>query len=603
MNRVVMMALVSASALGLASVGCTGALDGGGGSTPQTGSLCIRAHWPEAGTELVPAASQSIGVVVNRQSSGAEVATRILTRSAPTTTVQGLEAALAYAVTATAYPNADATGTPQATGSTSVTVIANQVNNVSLALASTVTEVEVSPSCQVLGLCDSVQLAATARDASGAVVLVSGTWEWTSTNDAVATVSASGNVTAVAAGDAWVTATERESGQSGQAGVGVRSKSVLIVHDGVELQGLDAEYAQWKTNLMDAGYAVREWAPPVGASPAQIRANLQQRQGLSGVVLVGDIPMAYTIAVTGDGANRYYSLDQCDHYYMDLDGVWTEAVNVDSYLQSQREKYGDALVHPYPSVADFADRYIVMFDCPSLTDQPGNVDPYKPEVWVSRILSRGVTSAGPDAALTRSYLQRNSAYRNSPMAPASVAYVEGVEGAVGPANHGMDLSPIYTVAYDGMVAEPAQYLGLLATPTRFLFMTCHSAPEGHGFANGWVDVDDVAASGPKAQFVWLNACSSARCDYGRYLGGQYAFAPDSEGLIVVGPTGVSGYNNLEQFSAHATQNGGDVAFGEAYLEWFTFDLEQRFFPQNYTVLGDLSLTMIVPSAPDVPGPC
>jgi hypothetical protein len=95
-------------------IGC-----GGSSSAPSgTGRAFIKITWPDR-NRLIPLASNSIQVTFSR---GAQtVATQLIPRPASgnqtTTTFQNLKTG-GLALTATAFPNADGTGTAQATGTT-----------------------------------------------------------------------------------------------------------------------------------------------------------------------------------------------------------------------------------------------------------------------------------------------------------------------------------------------------------------------------------------------------------------------------------------------------------------------------------------------------
>jgi len=133
---------LSALALCVVLIGC----GGGGGGGGDRGALSITINWPQA-TRLIPVASNSIKIVLT--TNGQQVGRRIVARSKPdayadTVLFPDLPTGV-ITVTATAYPNADGTGTAQANGSVVVTVPAGQTVNTALAMASTITHVQVSP--------------------------------------------------------------------------------------------------------------------------------------------------------------------------------------------------------------------------------------------------------------------------------------------------------------------------------------------------------------------------------------------------------------------------------------------------------------------------
>ncbi|MBA2246049.1 MAG: Ig-like domain-containing protein [Gemmatimonadetes bacterium] len=120
----------------------------------------------------------------------------------------------------------DATGLVTATGAGTARII---VTSGSIADTSIITvnqmpiaTVSLSPSTATLEAGDSVQLIATAAD-SNAVPVIGAPFTWSTSNAAVASVSASGMVEGVSAGEATITATT--AGQSATAGITVTSKS------------------------------------------------------------------------------------------------------------------------------------------------------------------------------------------------------------------------------------------------------------------------------------------------------------------------------------------------------------------------------------------
>src|SRR5207245_4678887 len=110
----------------------------------------------------------------------------------------------------TAFPNADTTGVAQATGAGSATIVPDQTVSVTVTMASTIDHLEITPANPSILAGASVQLAMSAKDASGAIVLTSPSKvSWSSGSTGFATVDAgTGNVAGVAAGSAQITVTE-----------------------------------------------------------------------------------------------------------------------------------------------------------------------------------------------------------------------------------------------------------------------------------------------------------------------------------------------------------------------------------------------------------
>ena len=132
-------------------------------------------------------------------------------------------------LTGIAYPNADGTGIAQARGSTPVAIQSGQTATVTLTMNSTIDHLEITPDPASVAVGAIVGLTATAKDASGSVVLTTASkLQWDTGNHALATVDASGNVTGVAAGSTQVTVTETESGKSKSVALSVTGRTTSI---------------------------------------------------------------------------------------------------------------------------------------------------------------------------------------------------------------------------------------------------------------------------------------------------------------------------------------------------------------------------------------
>jgi outer membrane protein assembly factor BamB len=223
-------------ALGGCGSGGTGSISGGTGSISGGtggGRLAVTINWPAAPTSrLIPSASQSIKAVV---SAGTTVVdTKLLVRPSqpPWTTAvtfTNLQPG-SVTLTATAYPNADGTGTAQSTGAVPATIASGQQAAVSLTMATAVKTLQITPQTPAVTVGANVQLTATAYDGSGNVVLITpGNISWAPTSSGNATVSpATGQTTSatgVTTGTQAVTATDSESKVSGSTTVTVTAST------------------------------------------------------------------------------------------------------------------------------------------------------------------------------------------------------------------------------------------------------------------------------------------------------------------------------------------------------------------------------------------
>lgn len=225
--KYVWLTMVCLVVIGLISFGC-----GAGNVMPPqsttsgraTGRATFTVNWPKP-TRLIPTAANSI--VVQILSGTTVVASQTLSRppagGSTTATFNSLGVATLTA-TATAYPNSNGTGVAQASASTPLTIVANQNTPFSLTMGTTITQIQLSPNNPTIYVGHPIQLTATARDASGNIVLtVPQTLQWVSSNKSIATVDTLGNVTGVAVGVGpnapAITVTETESGVTASTNV------------------------------------------------------------------------------------------------------------------------------------------------------------------------------------------------------------------------------------------------------------------------------------------------------------------------------------------------------------------------------------------------
>jgi 6-phosphogluconolactonase (cycloisomerase 2 family) len=216
MNRPPLRLFLVLSALVAAFLtGCGG---NNGNGAQQKGTLALSVTWPER-TRLVPTASSSIRLVVT--SAGVQVATQVIQRPSapPLTQVYTFPNIPTGSATlsATAYPNADATGVAQAMGSTPFTITSAQTTNLNIAMDSTVNSLELGPATLTVAPGATLQITATGKNALGQVVLIAPEKiTWNSATTGAATIDINGLVTGVAAGTSTITVTDTESGKSVQ---------------------------------------------------------------------------------------------------------------------------------------------------------------------------------------------------------------------------------------------------------------------------------------------------------------------------------------------------------------------------------------------------
>lgn len=203
-------------------VGCGGGTD----SASAAGAAALTIDWPDR-SRLIPDASESI--TISFLNGSVVVATQTVARpsSASSTTVSfsGLVAG-SLTLKAEAFPNADGTGTAQASASKSVTITSGVTSTLSITMNSTVSSLSITPSSPSVEVGSTLQLVMTALDSNGAVVLVSsGNVTWTSLSTSVATVDSTGLVSGLSSGNAIIQVTESESGKTNSVSLTVTSTS------------------------------------------------------------------------------------------------------------------------------------------------------------------------------------------------------------------------------------------------------------------------------------------------------------------------------------------------------------------------------------------
>ena len=218
----------------LATMALLAGCGGGSSVTPPArdkGGVRCTIAWPPA-AKLVPSAALSIELVLRE---GAEqIERQVIDRPA-----DGAPSAVTFAnlptgtfnITATAFPQVAAAGTPQATGTIPVVIAAGAEVPVTLTMASTVASWVVTGTPAPLPVGNTFDLVATARDVHDAVVLVpAATWVVTSGTGVVTVISSgsgqSAHLRCDAGGVATVLALSEQ--QIGSAGSILESAPVTI---------------------------------------------------------------------------------------------------------------------------------------------------------------------------------------------------------------------------------------------------------------------------------------------------------------------------------------------------------------------------------------
>ena len=214
----------SSGSTGKAGAAPSGTTAPGGTTAPPaiTGSARATVHitWPKPKTagsvrsRLIPAASNAIKIDI--KNGATPVASAVIATPSPSHTFDALPVG-SLTVICTAYPDATAAGVAQATGVGTLVTQAGQTATLTVTMDSTVDHLSIAPVTAPVSVGATTQLAVTAYDASGAIVLVSPSkFKWSSDTPSVATVDGSGVVTGIANGTAGIIVTDTDTDAESQ---------------------------------------------------------------------------------------------------------------------------------------------------------------------------------------------------------------------------------------------------------------------------------------------------------------------------------------------------------------------------------------------------
>lgn len=200
--------------------GCGGSDPGTG--TDATGTVGIQVDWPELaeGEKLLPSLSQSIRVTITPTLGGARQRTVVLNRPETEVLIEGVPAGEAI-LRATAHPELNGAGVPQAGAAQAIVVEADQLNDYQMTLDSTIDEVVMVPDTLTLGIGQQAELSVAAYDAQGRIVLAAYDWQVDPANPVVDFDEETGEVTGLRLGQATVRATETDTGMFAEAEITV----------------------------------------------------------------------------------------------------------------------------------------------------------------------------------------------------------------------------------------------------------------------------------------------------------------------------------------------------------------------------------------------
>lgn len=349
---------------------------------------------------------------------------------------------------------------------------------------------------------------------------------------------------------------------------GVETVAVLVPDS--LLSPLKVYLERYIVDLIEIGIASNSSLVVSGnwTKPEEVRENLQNLHasiGLTGSLLVGDIPAAwYEMESWDPPEHEEFAIDL---FYMDLDGVWID--------RDRDEKFDK---------------------------RSGNI---APEIWIGRI-KPPITNATAEILLLQNYFDKNHAYKvgNLTFPDKALAYVDddweifsmGTGEAIGEAY------PDYTLIAHNATTCKTDYLNRLTQGWELVHVECHGSPESHIFkipnsTNPSQSIyEDTSIYGDPdirtldAPVLIYNLFICSACDFTteNYVGGWYIFTSNYS-LVAVGSTKTGGMNWKHEFFRQLGQNS---TIGEAFKEWFTAsgDLDPS-WTYGMVILGDPTLML------------
>jgi hypothetical protein len=308
--------------------GCGGGRGNNTAGAASRGRAVFNIKWPDR-SRLIPAASNSILVGISMPPYGfhkEKIVPRPSTGNTSTVTFDEVPVGTGTMV-AYAFPNADATGHPQATGSVPFTISDNQTTTVILTMDSTIYALFPTPVNSYLAVGGSVQLNVGARDDIGALILTSPSKITYTPSSGAVTVDANGVMHAVSPGPATITITETESGKQGTVNVSVspavQPKAFYVLDQSNRIiRFTDMQGSGW-TTFGTTGSGVGQFNVPTGvALDSQGRIYISDRLN-NRIVRINDMSGAgwTTLGTQGSGQGQFsdplgIAIDSADHIYV-----------------------------------------------------------------------------------------------------------------------------------------------------------------------------------------------------------------------------------------------------------------------------------------------
>ncbi len=340
-------------------------------------------------------------------------------------------------------------------------------------------------------------------------------------------------------------------GEAVGTGKGANQNVVDIVVNSQVYPDVVSELAQFRTDLVAAGYEVRIDTIRGMSAPA-LRTHLAGLAGLVGALFVGECPVEW-YEINGWGAWEEFPIDL---YFTDLNGTWADT-DLDGILDSHT----------------------------------GNV---APEIWLGRLYARTLTWDS-ETRLYKRYFQKNHLYRTHQLTlpQRALSYVDDDWYGWGSCSVNL-VYPITTTIEDMALTTAQGYRQQLQQGYEWIHLCSHSSPWGHTFKypdvtiqyKGTVFNYELFVLEPKAHFYNLFACSGTRFVEENYSAGWYVFH-DSCGLLALGSAKTGGMLTFQDFYTPLSQG---LSIGNAFKAWFVRNGESsRAWFYGLNLLGDPTL--------------
>jgi hypothetical protein len=316
--------------------------------------------------------------------------------------------------------------------------------------------------------------------------------------------------------------------------------------------GIAASLAQWTADVEGEGWGVVIYSASF-PDPSALRNHLASVADLDGCLLIGDFPVPWY-----EVGDKQFPMDV---YYMDLNGVWSDA-DLDG-----------------------------VYD-----DHTGDVGP---EIWIGRLLASNLDFGDDEIALLNNYFAKNHAYRVGSLSLPSRALVylddDWEYAADNMREYVAQLYPDTTVISDPNTTTAADYGQRLVDYYAWVHVFAHSTAFYHNFTyqegKGPIAIynEAIYRIDPHTFFYNLFACGAARFVERNYLAGWYVFS-DTYGLLAIGTTTSGGMvRGFDLFYGPLAQG---MPLGQAYRDWFEVEgVADQNWHYGLTLHGDPTLTI------------